>query len=329
MSNSRIASGLLVALALAVACAHWPLAIYGVTLAIFGLPHALVELQWVGRRYGAWQHLMLPVTALLGVVAGSRAASLQLGYSFATTATIELALGALLIVAVLPAEWRRCALRTTIALVALGTIGVGIAAAPIDALLVLAIAHNLTPAGFLADRLRDSDTTRAARRAFATLATTCFLILPAWLASGIAAEWLGLSKTIASVGDGAVGTTLGIEVADGISAFRPSFVAPDRALDLLRACAFLQVVHYVSVLYVMPKLAPLPQIADSIRTATPNGRTMLALLVITTLLFAIAFLHDFREARAAYGVFAAVHVWIEFPALLLALTPRALVPTVK
>jgi hypothetical protein len=323
MTTPRIASILVVALALAVVCAHWPLASYAVTLAILGLPHALVELRWVGRRYGAWQHLVLPVVALLGVVAGSRVAALQFGYSLETTATIELSIGAMLIVAVVPRDWRRCSLRTTTALVALGVLGVGIATAPIDALLVLAIVHNLTPAGFLADRLRDSDTTRAARGAFATLATTCFIILPAWLASGIATEWLGLSTTGASPGDGAIGATLGIELADGIGAFRPSWFTADRALDLLRACAFLQVVHYVSVLYVMPKLAPSPQLAARSATTTASGRAILALLLVSTLCFAIAFLHDFREARAAYGVFAAVHVWIEFPALLLALTPRA------
>lgn len=326
MTTSRIASILVVAVALAVVCAHWPLTIYAVTLAILGLPHALVELQWVGHRYGAWQQLVLPVVALLGVVVGARVAALQFGYSSATTATIELSIGAMLIVAVVPKNWRRCSLRTTTALVALGVIAVGIASAPIDALLVLAIAHNLTPAGFLADRLRDSDATRAARAAFATLATACFVILPAWLASGFATDWLGLSTTGASPSDGAIGATLGIELADGIGAFRPSWFAADRALDLLRACAFLQVVHYVSVLYVMPALSPLPKIAP--RSATPilSGRAMPVLLLVLTLFFAIAFFYDFREARAAYGVFAAAHVWIELPALLLALTPRAQVP---
>ena len=37
----------------AVACVVWPLATYTTTLAVLGLPHVLVELRYVQRRFGA------------------------------------------------------------------------------------------------------------------------------------------------------------------------------------------------------------------------------------------------------------------------------------
>ncbi|MEQ1631767.1 MAG: hypothetical protein ABL997_05310 [Planctomycetota bacterium] len=316
------------ALAAATACAFWPLAVYGVTLALFGVPHALVELQWVGRRYGSWRTLAPFVVGGLALVALARIASLSFGWEATTAATFELGLGMVLVALVLPRDLRRCGLRCGMALAVLLVLGIGVAASPIDALLVLAIAHNLTPAGFVADRLRDGDSRPGERVRYAAAGLLAFVALPVWLATGSAASLLGLESAHSTADDLVVGGTLGLGLFDGLLAFTPSFVPPSRSLDLLRAVAFLQVVHYVAVLLVMPRLGARPA-SERRAPSSPPRLAFPALVLFLGLVFATAFVVDFREAKATYGVLAAVHVWLEFPALLLALTPRALVPAVS
>lgn len=317
------------ALAAATACAFWPLAVYSVTLALFGVPHALVELQWVGRRYGSWRTIAPFLVTGLALIALARLVALSAGWeTTTTTAALELVLGMVLVVFVLPRDLRRCGLRCGMALAVLLVLGIGVAVSPIDALLVLAIAHNLTPAGFLADRLSDRDSTRRECMGFAAAGLIAFVVLPLWLATGSAASMLGLEGAHSTAGDLAAGNALGLGLFDGLGAFTPSFVPPSRSLDLLRAVAFLQVVHYVAVLLVMPRLGACP--ASERRAPSPPPRLAFpALVLFLGLVFATAFVVDFREAKATYGVLAAVHVWLEFPALLLALTPRALVPAVS
>ena len=101
----------------------------------------------------------------------------------------------------------------------------------------------------------------------------------------------------------------------------PGWLPRANALDLLRAAAFLQCLHYVAVLVVLPRLGAAPN-----ATRTRRDTPFLVLVASLGALFFAAFGLDFRESKATYGILAAVHVWAEFPALLLALTPRAQLP---
>lgn len=306
----------------AIACARWPLSVYATTLLLFGVPHALVELQWVARRYGGSRSLAMRVGLVLGAIALARLVALAVGCAPTTSATIELALGAVLVACVLRVDGGHGGpLRPGAAAAGIALLTVAATRAPIDAMLVLAIVHNLTPAGFVADRLRDGDASRAVRTKFALAGIGAFVVLPLWLASGAAASGLGLASIESTNGDHAVAAHLGLVLRDGIGAFAPSFVPAGRTLDLLRAAAFLQVVHYVGVLLVLPRLRPAP-LDDPRARPLPARSAFFVLVAGLGLVFATAFVVDFREARATYGVLAAVHVWLEFPALLLALAPR-------
>lgn len=320
---ARAALLCVVAIAVAIGCARWPLATYGCTLVLFGVPHALVELQWVSRRYGERQRIVAPIVTVLAAIAGARLAALWSGWPTASAATIELGLGMLLVGCVWSRRRVGGGARSGAAVAVLVLLGSGVALAPVDALLVLAIAHNLAPAGLLADRLRDADVAPTARARFAAAGLLAFVALPLWLATGGATALLELAATATTPGDLAAAGGLGLVLFDGLGAFTPSFVAPAHALDLLRAAAFLQIAHYAAVLLVLPRIGP--RAAAERRAAPPPvRRAFAALVVVLALVFAVAFVVDFREARATYGVLAAVHVWLEFPALLLALTPRAI-----
>lgn len=319
MSNwgGRIQATLLggAGIGIAIACAHWPLSLWAGTLATFGVPHALVELRWVGRRYGRWRSLVLPVVALLALIGLSRLLAFQLGWQAAALATVEIALGMALVASVL----RSSGAALVIAALMIASLGYGIARAPVDTLLVLAVLHNVAPVGLIADRLRDPDLARRGSVSWIAAALAGFVILPAWLATGVAANWLTLAEVTTTATDLAAASQLDLDLIDGLAAFVPSWFPRARALDLLRAAAFLQCMHYVAVLLVLPRLGP-DQASAPLRRDAP----FLVLVAFLGALFFVAFGFDFRESKATYGILAAVHVWAELPALLLAVTPRSL-----
>lgn len=315
---------------LAIACAHWPVSVYAFSLALFGVPHALVELRWVARRYGARRTVAARVLPVLLLVALGRLLAFPLGWSTGISTTVELALGAGLVLCVLvPARAAAApgpgAPRAVGGVLVLALLAVGIVLAPVDAMLVLAILHNATPLGLVADRLRDGDSSPSARAGFAFAGGVAFVAVPLALASGAVTSVFSLPATSSTDSDLAGANGLGLVLHDGLAAFTPSFVPASRALDLLRAAAFLQVVHYVAVLLVLPLLGPAPARRPS-KSSPPAPRAFAVLAVGLGLVFATGFVVDFREAKASYAVLAAVHVWLEFPALLLALGPRAPAP---
>jgi hypothetical protein len=87
--------------------------------------------------------------------------------------------------------------------------------------------------------------------------------------------------------------------------------------DLFAAAAFLQCLHYLVVIGWLPRLGAGDEPAAP-KLRWPEPRAFAGLVVASTALLAIGFLADFTGARAAYGVVASVHAWIEVPILLLA-----------
>jgi hypothetical protein len=59
----------------------------------------------------------------------------------------------------------------------------------------------------------------------------------------------------------------------------------------------------------------------------PRFKFLVSAIAALGLLTALSFVVDFRGTRAAYGLIAAVHAWIEIPILLLALAPNPTSPT--
>lgn len=297
-----------------------PLPVYATTLVLFGFAHVVVELRYVRERFGGRVDARLAGAwlALLGWLALVRAADYARLPIPGGRSVHELVLLALLLAVTAFATRGR---RRWIALAATGAFaGVVLLVSPALALVALAFLHNLTPLGFLAEALRDpaleaSATLRRERRRGFELALVAFLVVPALIVSGAADSILGRLQLPAA--DGAF---LGIgTAADHFSIYVP---APWResaiGARLFSAAVYLQCAHYFVVLHVLPRLArsgtaiaPAPA-----RTAFGAVRVGVALAVVAGGIVALAFLRDFADGRALYGIAASVHAWIEWPLFL-------------
>jgi hypothetical protein len=288
-----------------------PLWTYAVSLALFGLPHVAAELRYVDARFGArvGRGFARPLWAgLLGIVLLRLAAAGGVGEPRVRVA-LELGLGAALVLCVLPRLLRAGSVHAAAGVCAIALALTAARACPLEAIVWFAVLHNLTPVGFLAERLRG-----AARRRALTWCAVAFGAVPVSIASGalgIALARLGLPSSIAGPpGAGAL--------ASHVGAFVPSSLRGGALeLDLFRAAAFLQCMHYAVVLHVLPRLGA----GDAGRTESlcwPRSRWLPAATVAVSVGLTAAFGVAFADTRLVYGVVAAVHAWIEIPVLVLA-----------
>jgi hypothetical protein len=200
-----------------------------------------------------------------------------------------------------PARWPAAALAAAMLL--------GATFAPFLTLLLLSVTHNLTPLGFLAERLRG-----AVRRNALVLGGLGFLALPLLIATGLPFGWLaglGLVAPEASVFRAAGG------LAANLGAYVPGFaLGSDLALHAFSASVFAQCMHYVAVLAVLPRLAP-SRAPGLLRWPAPR-RFALGLAAAAGALL-LVFALDYSVARQVYALAALLHAWAELPVLLLAL----------
>ncbi|HEX7776189.1 MAG TPA: hypothetical protein VF449_06650, partial [Parvibaculum sp.] len=141
------AAAALAAVLLFAGCAvAMPLAVYTVTLALFGLPHVLSELRYVDRRFARRiGYPLLPVIGgLLLLIAATRTAAVFHFVPAKVALPGELGLVALLALSVAGGSVRR---RIAALVIGFG-IGAAAALAPFDTAITFSILHNLTPLGF-------------------------------------------------------------------------------------------------------------------------------------------------------------------------------------
>lgn len=288
-----------------------PLWTYALSLALFGLPHVVTELRYVDERFArrSGARLVTLLVAGLLAIAALRAAGVA-GFGTAPTrAAIELLAGGVLIAMLLP---RLRARGTGFAALGGSILALSILAAalaPLDALVVFALLHNLTPVGFLAERLRG-----APRRRALWLAAVVFGAVPLLILTGAGTALMAtIGIEPSSTGPRGVGpleTHLGVFVP---ATWRPS----EFGLDLFRAAAFLQCMHYAAVLHLLPRLGGASE-TDGSWLRWPARPTFAITVMATGALMFGGFAFAFGDARLSYGVFAAVHAWVEIPVLLLA-----------
>lgn len=281
------------------ACARWPLGVYALTLAAFGLAHVLWEFRVVVARYGppAGAVLRQQVGLLLLAVMGARAAQLAGVLPGGTRQSIELGLLLALVAAPLPLLWRARAPRSAmVAGAAALALAAGAWAAPAGTLLFLAVAHNLTPVGLLADAAAPGQRGRTL-----VLAAAAFLGGPLLVASGLPGALLGV--------DPAAGLLPAGPLAAHLGAYLPAaWHAAPWATQAFAGVVFAQCLHYAAVIHLLPAA-----VGDR-----PPPRFVVPAVLAGAALF-VAFWADFAQARQAYGIVAAAHAWVELPALLLAL----------
>jgi hypothetical protein len=293
-------SAVFIAVAFVVAVAL-PLATYTTSLALFGLAHALSELNYVDRRFGArLGGTALWIGAPIVLAVAARMAAIWGALPPEGDAAIELGAAAMLAAA---AVWRMHRQRV-VGAVAGFVLGAGAAAAAFQLLLGLALLHNLTPLGFVAEALGGE----RRRRALMLLAGP-LLVLPLAIATGLpyaALARVGLAWPEARfLASGPLAFNLGVYVP-------ASLVSSDWALHAFSAAVFAQIMHYAAVILLLPRLA-------SENPPRWPVRRLAAGIVIAAAALALFFIADYRLARQIYGLAALVHSWVEIPVLLIAL----------
>jgi len=301
---------------LAAASVLGPVWTYALSLALFGLPHVACELRYVDQRFGS--RIGARTAALLGtgllLVALLRLAAVgQIGDA-ETRLALELGLGALLALAVLPVLAAQSTFAAVLGILAVMLGWTMAATDPLSGIVGFAFLHNLTPVGLLWERLRG-----APRRRAMTACAVVFGAVPAAIATGLVGSTLaalGLEATVS--GPAAAG-----DLALHVGAFVPP-VLVDTAFgtDLFRAAAFLQCMHHGVVLLVLPRLGAGSR-AGATQLPWPHPRMFALAVASATIVLAVAHLASFHDARACYGVFASIHAWIEVPVLLLACAAAA------
>ena len=296
-----------IAFALSVAL---PLATYTTTLACFGLAHVAYELRYVAWRFAArlQGRFLLAISLLIAVAVVSRGLALTGLIPRLAGTALELACAAAL--AALPALCMRR--HRLLALAIALPFAAGAVLAPFEALLLLAVLHNLTPLALLADVLKPPQ-----RAPVMAIAAIFFLGLPLLIASGWPghfAEILGLSAAEATLFRAGA-------LDDNIGAFIPEQLDNHpRVVDFFAAAVFAQCMHYLAVIWLLPRImrrdrAQKESAAPARRLAVTFALAVAAASIILIAAYAV----DYGLARKLYALIALVHAWLEIPVLVMAL----------
>ncbi|UKO97379.1 hypothetical protein [Nostoc sp. UHCC 0870] len=290
----------------AILSVSFPLATYTFTLASFGLSHVLTELHYVDNRFRQRleNSLRFSISQLLLLIICFR--SLQVFGLIPNWVSIPLELSCVigLVIIVIPVlvkkDWRLGILGTVLC----ASIIVGLCWSATLTLLLFAILHNLTPIGFIAEKLRGK------QRNVALLACgVVFILVPLVILSGLPTQFLSsigfinLNASFFPVGE--LEFNLGVYVP-------PQLQNQAIAIPAFSAAVFLQSMHYVVVIGVLPKWE------NGYQSRIANSFFTWLVVFLSTLLF-VSFTISFINSRAVYGIIAAVHAWVEIPILLLAL----------
>ncbi len=306
-STARLAAlWIAVSLISVAAVAVAPIAAFVLMISAFGLPHVLYELRYVDERFSARisPAPLAAIGALIALVAAARIANgmhLLMGDVFLW---IELGLGAALALTATALMRHNKVLGA-----AIGTaFALGAVFAPIPTFLVWAWLHNLTPLGFVAEITEGEE-----RRRWLLMLSIPFFVLPALVATGVFHDLANALFRIAELQ-----WTSMFGAGD-----KPllSFLPPDSwDLNLFSAAVVAQSMHYVAVIVLLPQLLRAKQ-GSPTKTIVPWPTWPVfaaAVAAIAAVAFGI-YAVSYTDARAAYGVAAAIHAWIELPILLLAI----------
>jgi hypothetical protein len=275
----------------------FPFATYAATLATFGIAHVAIELRYIDSRFHHQidRTLEMRLVVLLIAIGWWRCCAI-FGWLTAEIAHI-LELGCGLGLVLLATQYLgRFNWRSILPGVILsGLIGIGIIRDPIATSVILSIAHNLTPIGFILERqvFKNHRTLSICGIIFGVI--PCLIFIWQLLYTSVPVDLVTNS------------VYLNAFVA---SAWQKSALA----YPLFSAVVFLQCMHYTAVIGLFSKWT-----SDRSPTLLPwlDRRYFYPILAGISICLLVAYQHDFRFTRSMYGIVASIHAWLEIPLLLL------------
>lgn len=285
------------------AAALMPLPLYLVALALFGLPHVLWELRWLQLAgQGVFsRRLVLALAGCLAVLVLGRT-GVMLDLPWADHApwldTVALLLAVLVVLPRVPRQRRPIAVLLLAGLLAcllLQSLELLLAL-----LMLLSVAHNLTPLALLRWRVPAGSPVHGQ-----LLGLFC---LPALL---LLMGGLGVSQSLLPLSGMLPGEAVWL-IDQGVSGrwFHGA----------LSALVMLQCLHYLAVLRWLPRTLPVntdgPHVAESASPLAWSGTAVWRVALLSSGMMTVGFALDFRDGRMLYAVAAGVHAWLEWPLLL-------------
>ncbi len=310
----KIIAATLLILTAAFLSVAFPLATYTLTLASFGLAHVFTELRYVNYRFHPRLSIDLQriIVILLLIIVNLRISELLGIVNSSISVPLELICVIALVAVVIPIlkakDWKLAILGILVCTILFA----GVFWIPTLMMLLLAVLHNMTPIGFIAERLRGRE------RKFALIA--CFIVfalIPSFIISGYPYNFLSSLNLVAPSADILQAGNLQLH----LGAFVPQQLHENAiAQNAFSAAVFLQCMHYAVVLGVLPNWQKNKIFNFGNNFLVWNRQNIFEKVVIflSTLIF-IYFTQSFTDARKLYSIAAAIHAWLEFPILLLAL----------
>lgn len=311
IKNSVIVAILLILTAAFLSVA-FPLATYTLTLASFGLPHVFTELRYVESRFNQRLKIDLRrrIIIILLFIVNLRILNIFGVIHYLISVPLELSCVIALVIPVIPIlnqkDWKLGILGILICII----LATGVFWIPTLIIVLLAVLHNLTPVGFIAEKLRGRE------RKFALI--TClivFLLIPSIIISGYPYNFLSSLNLVAPSFDILQAGNLQLHFAT----FIPQQLHNQPiAQHTFSAAVFLQSMHYAVVLSLLPNWERKLETNKLILLGNHKNLFKITAIFFSTWIF-IYFTQSFTEARQIYSIAAAIHAWVEFPILLIAL----------
>jgi len=282
-----------------------PVATVVLGLVAFGVLHNVLELRYVTGRFDAI--LAGPFLWLLGALITGVVVCRLLPVS-AVTRGVEIGLSYVLLgvacVRSLARWWR------VFALVALGGAAATSLVFPAYHFVVLTHLHNVVPLFFLWEwsrRLPDR-----ARWLFRGVNLGWVLGVPALLLSGVFDPLL----RAAPAAFGGLGGVAAFEPGRLAASYAPPALAADLGTRFLVVFAFMQTMHYVVWVAVLPRFAPEAASRFDARVPALRGGRAWLLGVGLALVLGVVFALDYAQGKTLYAAGATYHAYLEFPVLL-------------
>lgn len=277
-------------------------------LMLFGILHAVLELRYVVGRYsGLFRRDALEL--LLVLATGIAVTRLLAGFAARPARLLEISL-ALCVLGV--AAWRGLdRRRRDVALALLVPVALVSLAWPSSYVVLVGHLHHLVTLVFLWEW---SGTFRSTRRRllFRAVNVLWLLVVPAAILGGLLDSWLNAdpSAVRSVVGDGA--SVLSATIPPGFA----GTVAGER---WLMAFAFLQTMHYVVWVAVIPRYAPEAAAALEARVPWLTGARVWAIGFLAAAVVAVLLVANFELGTTIYSAAESYHIYLELPVVLVLL----------